>query len=101
MMRPFLALLLLATAGLAGGGPETTLVVVNAASPVSRRVANEYVALREIPQSHVVFIDGMPNLSVVSVDFFLERIWKPIAEHMKKAGLEAERRESDRSRDST
>ncbi|MHC4932424.1 MAG: tetratricopeptide repeat protein [Planctomycetota bacterium] len=83
----FLAVLLLAGATLAGGGPETTLVVVNADSPVSRRVANEYARLRDIPSSHLLFLKGIPNIGIVKLDFFEKKIWRPISAHMKERGL--------------
>ncbi|MHC4578721.1 MAG: TPR end-of-group domain-containing protein [Planctomycetota bacterium] len=83
-----LALLLLACAALAGGGPETTLVVVNAASPVSRRVAHEYVALRDIPPSHVLYVEGVPHLGAIDLDIFLEVIWQPVHEYLVARGLE-------------
>ena len=76
-MRPRtlgLALLLAAALALsagearAGGGPETTVVVVNADSPSSLRLANEYVRLRRIPASHVCRIPGVGTLSVVDVE---------------------------------
>ncbi len=86
-MRPFLAGLLLCAAALAGGGPETTLLVVNAASPMSRLVANEYAALRDIPRTHVVFLEGIPLHGIVPLEFFRERIWKPVDAHMKEGGL--------------
>ena len=80
-------LVLLASPALAGGGPETTLVVVNGRSPVSKRIANEYVALRDIPASHLVHLNGIPTLRVVSLDFFKERIWAPVQKHMEEQGL--------------
>jgi hypothetical protein len=83
-----LALLLIVGTAFAGGGPETTLVVVNAASPVSRRIANEYTALRDIPPSHIVLLEGIPHLGVVKLDFFRERIWKPIEDFLKAQGLD-------------
>ncbi len=83
-----LLLLVLALPALAGGGPETTLVVVNGNSPVSRQVANTYGALRDIPASHFVYLDSVPHLGVIKLDFFLEQIWAPIEAHMKKLGIE-------------
>jgi hypothetical protein len=73
---------------LAGGGPETTLVVVNANSPASRLVANEYIRLRDIPEGHVVMLSDIPHLGVVTLEFFKEHIWAPIAAHLKERGLE-------------
>lgn len=88
MLRRALLLLLLASGpAFSGGGPETTLVVVNGASPVSRLVANEYVRLRDIPQSHVVYLEDIPQLGTVGLDFFLERIWEPVRRHMADRGL--------------
>ncbi|MHC4470137.1 MAG: TPR end-of-group domain-containing protein [Planctomycetota bacterium] len=83
-----LALLLLGSVASAGGGPETTLVAVNGRSPASRLVANEYAAMRDIPPNHLVVIEGVPHLGVVTLDVFLERIWKPIEAHMKREGIE-------------
>ncbi len=80
--------LLLASPILAGGGPETTLVVVNANSPISRQVANEYVALRDIPDHHVVYLDEIPSLGVITLDQFKERIWAPIDAYLIEQGIE-------------
>ncbi len=77
----------LASRSEAGGGPETTLVVVNADSPASLRVANHYVKLRGIPATHICPLRGIPNLLVIDVDTFRERIWKPIEEYLEKHGL--------------
>jgi hypothetical protein len=89
-MRPLLAGLCLCAAALAGGGPETTLLVANAASPMSRLVANEYAALRDIPRSHLVLLEGVPLEGIVPLAFFRERIWNPVAAHMKEQGLEGQ-----------
>jgi tetratricopeptide (TPR) repeat protein len=70
----------------AGGGPETTVVVVNGESPASLRVANDYVRRRRIPASHVCVLDGVPTLAIVDVDTFRARLWGPV-----KAFLERER----------
>jgi len=86
-LRVFLFSVLTASLALAGGGPETTLVVVNAASPVSRHVANEYVRLRDIPQSHVVYLEGVPHLGAVGLDLFLKEIWEPVRKHMAEHGI--------------
>ena len=86
-LRVLLLPLLAASLALAGGGPETTLVVVNAASPVSRHVANEYVRLRDIPQSHVVYLDGIPHLGAIGLDVFLKTIWEPVRRHMADHGI--------------
>jgi tetratricopeptide (TPR) repeat protein len=69
---------LFAPAARGGGAPETTLVVANADSPSSLRVANEYVRLRRIPATHVVAIGDVPASGVVPVEVFRERLWKPV-----------------------
>ncbi|MBN2489695.1 MAG: hypothetical protein JXQ29_02460 [Planctomycetes bacterium] len=71
----------------AGGGPERTLLVVNADSPVSRAAANEYVRLRRIPSRHVVALDGVGRLDVISADDFRARIWALVRRHLEHEGL--------------
>jgi hypothetical protein len=72
----------------AGGGPETTVLVVNGRSALSRLVAHEYAALRDIPRSHVVYLDGVPHLGVIPLEVFRERIWGPIEAHLEAEGLQ-------------
>ncbi|MFQ5845057.1 MAG: tetratricopeptide repeat protein, partial [Planctomycetota bacterium] len=89
-MRAAVALLLLGPllpAARAGGGPETTLVIVNADSPVSRRVANEYIALRKIPATNLVYLPDIPGRTVIEVDVFRRRIWKPVLAYLEQHGL--------------
>lgn len=71
----------------AGGGPETTLIVVNEDSPTSWRIANTYARLRGIPATNLCPIPAPPSLLVIKVDAFRERIWKPIAEYLAKHEL--------------
>ena len=71
----------------AGGGPETTLIVVNQDSPASWRLANTYAKLRGIPATHICAIPAPPNLVVITVDEFRERIWKPIEDYLAAHGL--------------
>jgi len=66
----------------AGGGPETTLVVVNAASPISLTIANAYVRMRDIPDNHVVWLDDVPAADSIDIKQFRERIWKPIRDYI-------------------
>ena len=71
----------------AGGSPETTLLVVNADSPLSLTVGNTYTRLREIPENHVVWLHSIPSLGKIDMKIFRERIWSPIRKHMDKLGL--------------
>jgi len=82
-----LASLLIPIPAVAGGGPETTLLVVNADSPLSLTVANTYTRLREIPGNHVVWLHDIPSLGKVDMKTFRERIWAPVRKHMDKQGL--------------
>jgi tetratricopeptide (TPR) repeat protein len=66
----------------AGGGPETTLVVVNAASPISLTIANAYVRMRDIPDNHVVWLDDVPAADSIDIEEFRDRIWKPIRDYI-------------------
>jgi uncharacterized protein (TIGR03790 family) len=74
----------------AGGGPETTLVVVNADSPTSLQIANAYTKLRDIPQSHLVRLQGVPTGGTIDIETFRERIWKPIRDYLSEHHLEGE-----------
>ena len=82
-MRRLALLLLFASASRAGGGPETTVVVVNARSPVSHIVANEYIKLRDIPRTNVVYLKSVPHVGVITLDEFKTLIWRPIKEHIE------------------
>jgi tetratricopeptide (TPR) repeat protein len=74
----------------AGGGPETTLVVVNAESPLSKRIANEYVHMRNIPPSHIIWLEDVPSTRSIPIETFREKIWRPIREYLKVNRLEEE-----------
>jgi len=74
----------------AGGGPENVLVVVNGDSPVSLQVANAYVAMREIPQEHVLWLHDIPYPDSIGIDTFRNRVWKPIRDFINRNRLEDE-----------
>ena len=66
------------------GGPENVLLVVNADSPSSKMIANYYVAMRKIPSSNVVYLNGIaPNESMALKDF-KELILKPVVAAMEE-----------------
>ncbi len=92
MVRPAALVLMLlcgfAASAHAGGGPETTLVVVNEGSPASLMVANRYIKLRGIPTTHVCPIPRVPNTVVITVDEFRELIWAPIEAFLEQHGIE-------------
>ncbi len=74
----------------AGGSPETTLIVVNADSIESRRIANYYVELRDIPPTNIVWLDSVSNSPIIDMETFRDAIWKPIRAHLYKHGLDDE-----------
>ena len=74
----------------AGSGPETTLLVVNARSPLSVRIANEYVHLRGIPENHVVWLEGVPSMGVIPIEAFRKKIWFPIRDFIRSHKLDEE-----------
>jgi uncharacterized protein (TIGR03790 family) len=74
----------------AGGSPETTLVVVNGDSPVSLYIANEYVRMRDIPSSHIVWLHNIPSEGKISIKTFRQRIWKPIKKYISENDLDEE-----------
>jgi tetratricopeptide (TPR) repeat protein len=86
----WMAILSLPTALIAGGGPETILVVVNADSALSQRIANEYVSLRNIPQNHMVLLHDIPSMETMSIDTFRNKIWQPVKDYIRTNKLEDE-----------
>lgn len=85
-----ITLLMLAPAASAGGGPETVLLVVNEDSPLSKHVANYYVMVRNIPPTHVCRLRGIPNLTVITLAQYRERILEPILKFIEDKGLQEE-----------
>ena len=60
------------------GGPESALVVVNADSASSKMIANHYIALRKIPSTNVVYLNGVPPTETISLDKFKTLILQPV-----------------------
>lgn len=71
----------------AGGGPERTVVVVNADSPVSLQVAHAYARRRGIPAENLVYLEGVPTLRIVDLDTFRTRLWAPVKQQLEARGL--------------
>ncbi len=72
---------------LAGGGPENVLVVVNSASWASRRVANEFIHLRQIPPRNVIELDWTADFENATIDVLREQILTPIFRTVAERGL--------------
>ena len=73
-------------AGVARAGltASEVAVVVNAGSLNSRTLANHYVALRGIPATNVVVLEGVPNSEVVSVADFRDKILRPLLGELER-----------------
>ncbi|OGT21529.1 MAG: hypothetical protein A2V90_05985 [Gammaproteobacteria bacterium RBG_16_57_12] len=83
-------MMMLPGAIMAGGGPETTLLVVNADSPLSLTVANTYIKERDLPTNHVVWLENIPSLATLDIETFRQRIWQPIQAHLDREQLSEE-----------
>ncbi|MEY2906213.1 MAG: hypothetical protein RLZZ408_684, partial [Verrucomicrobiota bacterium] len=74
----FIAVVLLLVVPTAIAAPENTVIVVNADSWASTRIANEYVRAREIPPLNVIYLDGIKSFDRMTVDDFREKILFPV-----------------------
>lgn len=83
-----LVVLILNSSLKAGLAPHNVLIVVNDASWTSKAVANEYVKLRQIPPTNVVYLNDVPVTSQITVDEFRLKILKPLILTMVDRGIE-------------
>lgn len=83
----FFDLISLPPALFAGGGPENAVVVVNAEDQDSLAVANEYIRLRKIPASNVVYLRSIPVLDIIPLADFKETILKPVKKAIEERKL--------------
>lgn len=67
--------------------PESTVVVVNSESWVSRWVANEYQQLRGIPDSNIVQLAGLPSFERLGVEQFRDHILRPVLKALDDRGI--------------
>ncbi len=74
----------------AGGGPESVIVVVNAQNSDSLHVANVYTALRQIPESNVIYLENIPEQNSISLEEFRQLILLPIFAQIKQRKLDAQ-----------
>lgn len=59
--------------------PESTVVVVNGASTVSRTIARAWSRMRAIPPDHTIVLDGVPATEgVIPIETFRETILRPL-----------------------
>ena len=66
----------------AGGGPENVFLVVNNESRSSKVIANHYIAMRNIPPGHVIYLKGITNSDIISVADFRKQILEPVLSEM-------------------
>lgn len=70
------------------GGPENTVVVVNADSWASTYIANEYVKARGIPPWNVIYLYDLPSFERLTVEEFRQKILMPVLQTMDSRGLQ-------------
>ena len=68
-------------------GPENVLLVVNADSSSSKMIANNYIAMRKIPSSNVVYLNGIPPKESMALENFKELILVPVLETLNERQL--------------
>lgn len=74
----------------AGGGPENVLLVVNAEDESSRMVANWYQRMRQIPDSNVLFLSGVPRSHSASLDQCRDLILRPLLKAVQERKLDGQ-----------
>jgi uncharacterized protein (TIGR03790 family) len=62
----------------AGGGPETTAVVIDAESTLSLLVGLRYAELRGIPAANLLFLEGLDGAATLPLADFRARIEQPL-----------------------
>ena len=75
------------TAIYAGDLPENVVLVINASSESSKRIAQTYAILRDVPDSNLIWLSDVPDQDPISVDDFRERILKPLFAEIERRGL--------------
>lgn len=71
----------------AGIAPENVVVVFNAESDTSQRIAEEYSKLRNIPKSHLISTSGLPDKERMSVEDFRTKLLGPVLKAIDDRGL--------------
>ena len=71
----------------AGGSGANVAVIVNADSWASMTIANEYIALRDIPPVNVVYLRNVPGFETTSINNFREKILDPALLTLEQRGL--------------
>jgi uncharacterized protein (TIGR03790 family) len=74
----------------AGGGPENVLLIVNGSSDSSKTIANNYIALRKIPASNVLYLDWKGNLEIGSALKWRDTVLRPAIKALDERRLTAQ-----------
>ncbi len=70
------------------GGPENTVLVVNADSWASTYIANEYVKARGIPPWNVIYLYDLTSFDRLPIEEFRQKILLPVLQTMDSRGLQ-------------
>ena len=71
----------------AGGGPENLFLLVNENSATSKTIANYYVELRQLPPSHVLYLNWSGSVESTDIETFRQQILQPALESIRGRGL--------------
>ena len=71
----------------AGIGPENVAVIVNEDSWASKAIANEFIALYNIPPANVIYIKGLPDFEQTDIEFLRKQLLRPIFKTLEQRGL--------------
>jgi uncharacterized protein (TIGR03790 family) len=83
----FLLLAILAVPAFAGGGPAETVVLLNESSPDSKKVAEYYVKMRNIPPQQICRVKCAAGLET-SIEDFVRDVVDPLRTFLRSGGLE-------------
>ncbi len=72
---------------IAGMTAVNVAVIINADSWASKAVANEFIALRDIPARNVIYLADLPDFEYANVDTFRERILGRVLQTLNERGL--------------
>ncbi len=75
------------TAALAGGGPESVLLVVNPRSTASLTIANHYARLRQIPPDNLLYLPWQPDAQTTDINTFRRQILVPVLQTIEQRRL--------------
>ncbi|MBX7075374.1 MAG: TIGR03790 family protein [Pirellulales bacterium] len=82
---------LLCGAARAGGGPHNVLLIVNPRSWASLTIANHYAQLRQIPATHILYLDWPHSVvDAANVELFRQELLTPVLKTIESRGLAAQ-----------